>query len=167
MISPQLPEGISMNVSSEYYLDEHFQQQLADKAILPLSGNRILIEFSQIARPQDLEERIFGLGIAGYHVVLAHPERYLFFHKQFSYFSRLKEMGVELQVNALSLTDYYGKHIHRVADKLIENDMIDFIGTDLHHSRHLEALKQVPATKSFKRLIESRLLKNAELFEVV
>jgi len=162
-IKDLIPREITMGISSEYYLDEHFEQQVKDNALLPLPGNRLLIEFSQISRPQSLEERIFDLGIKGFQVILAHPERYLFFHKQFNYFNRLKEMGVELQVNALSLTDYYGKHIRRVAEKLIEADMIDFIGTDLHHSRHLEALKTVPASKHFMRLLSSGLLKNETL----
>jgi protein-tyrosine phosphatase len=163
LLEGKLPEGMSMNISSEYYLDEQFQQQVNTGAVLPLPGNRLLIEFSQIARPHDLEERIFDLGIKGYQVILAHPERYLFFHKQFGYFNRLKEMGVELQVNALSLTDHYGKHIKLIAEKLIEKDMIDFIGTDIHHVKHLDTLKQVPTSKYFKRLIESGLLKNESL----
>lgn len=160
LLNGKLPQGISMHLSSEYYLDEQFQQQLSTGAVLPLPGNRLLIEFSQIARPHDLEERIFDLGIKGYQIVLAHPERYLFFHQQFGYFNRLKEMGVELQVNALSLTDHYGKNIQKIAEKLIEKDMIDFIGTDIHHVRHLDTLKQVPASKHFVRLLDSGLLKN-------
>jgi protein-tyrosine phosphatase len=67
---------------------------------------------------------------------------------------------VELQLNALSLTGHYGKNVKSIAEKLVEKDMIDFIGTDIHHVRHLEVLKQVPATKSYERLITSGLLKN-------
>lgn len=155
-----LPEGISLDLSSEYYMDEQFATQVAEGTVMPLPGNRLLIEFSQISKPHDLEEVIFNLGIKGYQVILAHPERYLFLHKNFLYYSRLKEMGVELQVNALSLTEHYGKHIKTIAEKLVEKDMIDFIGTDIHHIRHLETLKRVPETKSFARLVESGLLKN-------
>ena len=163
LLNEKLPEGIEVNLSSEYYLDEQFHTQVSAGAVLPLPGNRLLIEFSQIARPHDLEEQIFDLGIKGYQLILAHPERYLFFHKQFNYYTRIKEMGVELQVNALSLTDHYGKNIRSIAEKLIEKDMIDFIGTDIHHLKHLESLKQVPTSKFFTRLVESGLLKNENL----
>ncbi|WP_214228879.1 CpsB/CapC family capsule biosynthesis tyrosine phosphatase [Pedobacter sp. B4-66] len=159
----KLPEGITLNLSSEYYLDEQFQGQLNEGNLMPLPGNRLLVEFSQISRPHDLEEVIFDIGIKGYQVILAHPERYLFFHKHFDYYKRIKEMGVELQVNALSLTEHYGKHIKSIAEKLIEKDMIDFIGTDIHHVRHLETLKRVPSSKYFARLVDSGLLKNKEL----
>ncbi|WP_316790851.1 tyrosine-protein phosphatase [Pedobacter frigoris] len=165
LLDNQIPEGITLNLSSEYFLDEQFQHQLAEGTVMPLPGNRLLVEFSQISRPHDLEEVIFDLGIKGYQVVLAHPERYLFFHKQFNYYSRLKEMGIELQVNALSLTDHYGKHIRSIAEKLIEKDMIDFIGTDIHHVRHLPILKRVPESKYFARLVDSNLLKNRFLKE--
>lgn len=163
LLADKLPTGISLQLSSEYYLDELFQEQLKDKSVMPFKGNRLLIEFSQISRPHELEEAIFDLGIKGYQIVLAHPERYLFFHTHFSYYNRIKEMGVELQVNALSLTDHYGKGIRSVAEKLIEKEMIDFIGTDIHHVKHLELLKLVPTTKHFTRLLASGLLKNNAL----
>jgi protein-tyrosine phosphatase len=163
LLDDQIPDGITINLSSEYYLDEQFQGQLNANSLIPLPGNKLLIEFSQITLPHDLEEVIFDLGIKGYEVILAHPERYLFFHNNFNYYNRLKEMGVELQVNALSLTEHYGKHIKVIAEKLIEKDMIDFIGTDLHHTKHLEVLKRVPSSKHFTRLIESGLIKNQTL----
>jgi protein-tyrosine phosphatase len=163
LLEGKLPVGMSLILSSEYYLDDDFQTQLNNKTILPLPGNRLLIEFSQIVKPLDLEEVIFNLGIRGFQPVLAHPERYVFFHKEFNSFNRLKDMGVEFQVNAMSLTTHYGKQVKAIAEKLIQKDMIDFIGTDIHYSRHLEVLKQVPSTKHFIRLVDSGLLKNQSL----
>ena len=163
LLEGKLPKEISLNLSSEYYLDEQFKNQLGEGNLMPLKGNRLLVEFSQISRPHDLEDVFFDLGIKGYQVILAHPERYLFFHKQFDYYKRIKEMGVELQVNALSLTEHYGNRIKSIAEKLIEKDMIDFIGTDIHHVKHLEVLKRVPTSKHFERLVKSGLLKNQEL----
>lgn len=163
LLAGQTPNNVNLTLSSEYYLDEQFQDQLNKNELMPFKGNRILIEFSQISRPHDLEEVIFDLVIKGYQPVLAHPERYLFFHQKFDYFTRLKEMGVELQVNALSLTLHYGKNIKAIAEKLIANELIDFIGTDLHHIHHLPILKEVPKTKHFERLVKSGTLKNKEL----
>lgn len=163
LLEGKLPEGMQFNLSSEYYLDEQFLNQLEAGAVMPMPGNRLLIEFSQISRPHDLEEQIFDLGIKGYQVILAHPERYLFFHKQFDYYKRLKEMGVEFQVNAMSLTPHYGERINVIAQKLIDKDYIDFIGTDIHQLRHLDSLKKVPGTKHFAKLIDSGLLKNNQL----
>jgi len=163
LLEGSLPEGITLELSSEYYLDEQFRDQVNEGTVMPLPGNRLLVEFSQISKPHDLEEVLFDLGIKGYQIVLAHPERYLFFHRTFNYYTRLKEMGIELQVNALSLTNHYGKRIRSIAEELVEKDMIDFIGTDIHHVRHIDALKRVPESKFFTRLIDSGLLKNQSL----
>jgi protein-tyrosine phosphatase len=154
-----------LHLSSEYYLDDQFQDQLDKNEVMPMPGNRLLIEFSQISRPHNLENFIFDIGIKGFQIVLAHPERYLFFHKQFNYYTRLKEMGVEFQINAMSLTDHYGKGIKIIAEKLIEKDMIDFIGTDIHHLKHIEVLRKVPTSKHFSKLIDSGLLKNKDLIQ--
>jgi protein-tyrosine phosphatase len=162
-LAEHLHPHISLSLSSEYYLDDAFEKQLQEDQLLPFAGNRLLIEFSQTIKPLNLEEIIFDLSIRGFQVVLAHPERYLFFHKDLKYYSRLKQMGVELQVNALSLTLHYGKKIKLIAEQLIDKNMIDFIGTDIHHVKHLEGLRQVPTTKHFAKLIDSGLLKNKEL----
>lgn len=165
LLRSHLPPDIHLEVSSEYYLDEQFLKQRQSAALLPLPGNRILMEFSQISMPHNLEEEIFQTGLEGYDIILAHPERYLFFHKNFDYYSRLKNMGVEFQVNALSLSGFYGDKIKSVAEKLIKHDFIDFLGTDLHNLTQLEQLKHVPKTKSFERLMQSGLLKNRSLIE--
>lgn len=165
LLDGNLPENVTLELSSEYNLDSQFKDQLEAGKLLPMKDNRILIEFSQIARPYDLEEMIFDLSIKGYQLILAHPERYLFFHRDFAYYTRLRQMGVELQINALSLTKHYGEHIKKIAEKLIEKDMITYLGTDTHHMRHIEILKQVPSTKSFARLVDSGLLKNQSLLK--
>lgn len=162
-LTGHLPQNISVSLSSEYYMDAQFQQQLEADQLLPMKDNKILLEFSQINKPRNIEEVIFDLGIKGYNVILAHPERYLFFHKDFDYYNRLIQMGVELQVNALSLTKHYGEHIKKIAEKLIEKDMISYLGTDTHHLKHIESLKQVPISKHFARLVDSGLLKNESL----
>lgn len=163
LLAGKIPNGIALQLSSEYFLDEQFQHLLATNTVMPFKGNRLLIEFSQVSKPHKLEDIIFDLGLKGYQVVLAHPERYLFYHKQFDYYTRIKEMGVELQLNALSFTEHYGKTIKAIAEKLVEKKMIDFIGTDIHHVRHLDTLRRVPLTKHFAQLVDSGLLKNQEL----
>ncbi len=162
-LNPQNLDGIQLSLSSEYYLDEHFQHLSDTNQLMPLPGNRLLMEFSQIARPFNLKEAFFDLAIRGYQVILAHPERYLFFHKNFDDFTRLKDIGLEFQVNALSLSDHYGKNIRAMAEKLIDHKLIDFIGTDIHRKEHLALLKEIPNTKYYNKLIDSGLVKNKEL----
>ncbi len=51
-------------------------------------------------------------------------------------------MGVLFQMNLLSIGGYYGKRIQKITLKLLEEGMYDFVGTDVHHIRHLNFLKK-------------------------
>ena len=158
-----IPEGIRLDYSSEYFLDELFIENLRRDQLKPLPGNRILIEFSMANVPMNLEEILFEIRLKGYQIILAHPERFVFFHKQPKAYSRFKDLDIEFQVNALSLSGYYGNHIKKMAENLIDEGWIDFIGTDLHHERHLSALRKVTEMKSFEKLLKSNGLKNQTL----
>ena len=59
--------------------------------------------------PENLYDIIFELNINGYKPILAHPERYNFYHSNFKEYYKLKKFGCAFQANLLSLTNYYGK----------------------------------------------------------
>lgn len=158
--------GVDLNFryAAEYMMDDTFQQALAKKQpLLKLSGNRVLVEFSYIQKPSRVENFSFDLQIARYEPVLAHPERYMYYHKQMEQYEHLKDLGFELQLNLLSLTPYYGKEVQKVANHLLKNGMYDFACTDMHHSRHLEAMKNHFTKQSLEELFNQFNLKNSEL----
>ena len=134
---------ISIRYAAEYMLDNNFGKLLKEKDILPIKGTKILIEMSYLNPPINLYELLFEIQMCGYEPILAHPERYNFLHKNFDGYYKLKEAGCRFQVNLLSLTNYYGKHLNIVANKLLKNDMIDFVGSDAHHHNHLSALLKI------------------------
>ena len=78
-------------------------------------------------------------------------------------YEHLKDLGFELQLNLLSLTPYYGKEIQKVANQLLKNGLYDFACTDMHHQRHLDALKAHFTPHSLKELFSQFNLKNQEL----
>jgi tyrosine-protein phosphatase YwqE len=106
---------------------------------------------------------IFELRIKGFSPILAHPERYNFYHQNFEYYQRLKNIGCMFQVNLLSLAGYYGKPVEKAALKLIKENMIDFIGTDLHHINHLDTIKDFTSHKDFYKIIKDVPFKNKSL----
>ena len=75
----------------------------------------------------------------------------------------MKDRGALLQINALSLTGYYGKHEKHTAIQLLEAGLVDFIGTDLHHERHLKALTNFTVDRKIAELLEKFPFKNKEL----
>ncbi|MEO5891086.1 MAG: CpsB/CapC family capsule biosynthesis tyrosine phosphatase [Ferruginibacter sp.] len=132
----------NLRAAAEYFMDDHFDQLLdKDEPLLTITGKKVLVEFSFVSAPLDLKDQLFKLQIKGYEPVLAHPERYTYLAANKSMFNDLKSMGCLFQLNLLSLTGYYGKTAQELATWLISKNYIDFAGTDLHHHRHLEALR--------------------------
>jgi tyrosine-protein phosphatase YwqE len=107
------------------------------KPLRTLHKNLLLTEIPYTSEPVNLQEIVFHIITNGYQPVLAHPERYFYFHKNFKGYKKLKDLGFLLQVNLLSLTGYYGKEAAGAARYLLDEGLIDLAGTDLHHSRHL------------------------------
>jgi tyrosine-protein phosphatase YwqE len=131
---------IELSAAAEYMLDDYFLNMLRQKEILPVHGNLILTELPYSVMPMNVNEIVFEIITAGYKPILAHPERYFYYHRDFDEYSRLKELGFSLQVNLLSITGYYGTPAAKAAKFIFENGLADFVGTDMHHVRHLDTL---------------------------
>lgn len=134
--------GIHLPVSAaaEYLMDEEFGNKIAAGGLLTLPGNHVLVEMSFIGEPPNLYDYLFRLQTRGYKPILAHPERYMFLHKDMAAYERLRQAGCLFQVNLLSLDGYYGKAVQQTAEKLINKGWVELLGTDLHHQRHADAL---------------------------
>src|SRR5688572_4983731 len=105
-------EGITieLHAAAEYFIDEYFEENLKKKIpLLPISGNMVLVEFSMITAPMDLQQVLFEMQIQNYQPVIAHPERYIYLTQSKQFFDELKDAGCLFQLNLLSLTGYYGK----------------------------------------------------------
>lgn len=159
-------EGIEVEIhaAAEYFIDEYFEEQLKKKApLLPISGNHVLVEFSMITAPMDLQQVLFEMQIQGYQPVIAHPERYIYLANRKHFYDELKEAGCLFQLNLLALTGYYGKAVQELAEYLLKNNYYQFAGTDLHHERHLATLQKLASSPLYTRLRESGLMKNKTL----
>lgn len=150
---PRETEDLKLRVASEYFMDENFLEQFKSESLLTLKDNYVLVEMSYLNPPMQLFEILFELQLKGYQPVLAHPERYNFYHNHFSIYDALKKAGCLFQMNLLSSVGYYGKDVALAVDKLLEKGLIDFVGSDIHHENHI---------KSFENKI---IIKNKEAFE--
>lgn len=154
-----------INAAAEYMLDAYFLELLQKKVpLLTLKNNLILTEFSYAERPFNIENIVFAVITEGYQPILAHPERYAYYHNDYKQYHHLADLGFLLQVNLLSLTGYYGKAVAKAAAYIIKNKLVSFIGTDLHHLRHLDALND-PANKTvFAELFSGQTFNNDMIF---
>ena len=155
-------KGISIQAAAEYMLDEEFSALLDQKDILVLKDNYILVEMSYFSAPINLYELLFKIQLKGYKPVLAHPERYNFYHTDFKNYYKLKQAGCLFQLNLLSLTDQYGKGVQKTSEKLLKENLYDFVGTDTHHQNHLELLPKIGTKKTLEKV--KHLLNNNKKF---
>lgn len=152
--------GMSIDISAaaEYMLDDHFMELIRRREpLLKLHGNYILTELSYSTSPNNLEQISFEIITNNYLPLMAHPERYPYYHKNYEAYNRLKELGFLLQVNLLSLTGYYGKTVAKAARYIMDNELADFVGTDLHHANHLAALTDVRSVQLFEKYCGNKI----------
>jgi len=155
---------IELHAAAEYFIDEHFEEQLKNKVpLLPISGNMVLVEFSMVTAPMDLQQVLFEMQIQGYQPVIAHPERYVYLLQRKQFFDELKEAGCLFQLNLLSLTGHYGKSVQELAEYLLKQNHYQLAGTDMHNTRHLAGLQKLAAAPLYNRLREGYILKNKTL----
>lgn len=154
---------IKINAAAEYYLDEYFESLLKTEPLLTITDNEVLVEMSFMAAPINLHQLLFETQAAGYHPIIAHPERYRFYHEDFDQYHKFKELGYKLQLNALSLTGHYGKHVKHAAHQLLENNLIDYLGTDLHSEKHARMLQQLSNDEKLMQLLENYSFENEQI----
>lgn len=158
--------NVQVEAAAEYMIDHEFASLVSTSKredLLTINKNFILIEMSYLAPSPNFESVIFELRMLGLTPILAHPERYNYYHRQFDQYSRFKELGCKLQVNILSLSGGYGPDVKRAAEKLFSKGMVDFLGTDMHHERHLAALQEIASRKDFYTLVSAAELNNKML----
>lgn len=155
---------VQVEAAAEYMMDLDFLELLKNDNILPLHGRHVLVEMSYQVETRNVEQFIFDLNIKGYQPVLAHPERYIYYHNNFDKYRKMKDHGCIFQVNLLSLAGYYGKSVKQVALALLKERMIDIVGTDLHHMKHLEFVTKFVRSGAAGKLLGDYPIRNIELF---
>jgi tyrosine-protein phosphatase YwqE len=155
---PDLVQKLDFKAASEYYIDENFIENFKKNPLLTLKDNYVLVEMSFLNPPIQLHEYLFELQLAGYQPILAHPERYSFYHSNFKDFEKLKKMGLKFQLNLLSSVGYYGPDVAIASDKLLKEGFIDFVGSDIHHKQHIDSFSRkivLKETKAFESAMQN------------
>jgi tyrosine-protein phosphatase YwqE len=154
---------MEIEAAAEYMLDDGFEDKLKKGNLLTFGNNYVLVEMSYMAEPPNLSNLLFNLQTEGYQVVLAHPERYNYWHNQYHKYEEMSDRGVFLQMNINSLTGWYSESSQKMSQKLIAENRISFLGTDLHNQNYLDELlksrfySELPALISNPRILNRQL----------
>ena len=67
-------------------------------------------------------------------------------------------------MNLLSLTEQYGTSVKKTAERIIKENLYDFVGTDTHHKNHLRLLEKI-GTKKTKNKILNLVENNSKFYK--
>ncbi len=155
---------VEITAAAEYMLDDHFAEILRDKDLLTLDKERrVLVEMSFLHPPLALQQYLFDLQKLGYKPVLAHPERYPFYHLKLDEYQALKAAGCQFQVNILSITGHYGPDVQQSAQLLLRHGLVDYLGTDAHRIRHAHTLHAALRSGHLEKTLTKHRFLNTQL----
>ncbi len=155
---------LHFGVAAEYYLDEHFEALLSNNEILALPNNHLLFEMSFYGSYPTLHKVLSDLTSKGYKPILAHPERYTYFHGTgFYQLEKLREKGCFFQANMLSFNENYGPDVYKHAMKMLDAGLVDFLGTDAHNHKYINELEDFRRSRLCHRILDKYTFKNSDL----
>ena len=128
-------QGININIylGNEIYIDPNILELIKENKMCTLNNSEyILVELPMSGNYPDYQEIFSDLIKIGFKVVLAHPERYAAFQKDYSKVLEMVDMGVLLQCNIDSITGYYGNNAKKTIKRILKDKLVTFVGTDIH-----------------------------------
>lgn len=139
--------NVELRLASENMLDSLFEERLSKGDLLPIGENadHLLVETSYFSAPMGFDTLIDSIKSAGYYPLLAHPERYTYMNE--SDYKRLRDKGVKMQLNYVSLVGGYGETARKKSIWLLDNGYIDVVGSDVHRLKSNQTLIAQKAAK--------------------
>ncbi len=127
----RLPLAVLPGTEIRYHPD--LPAQLEAGAVLPCGEHgALLIECPGSHLPDDLDDVIFKLQVAGYRIVLAHPERIKPVQKNPNLLIPLIERGVAMQLTAATLMGSHGPTMKRLGETMLMHGMVHLLASDTH-----------------------------------
>ena len=156
---------IEIEASAEYNLDLGFEEIIKEDKVLSFGGDNkyVLFELSFYNEPKRLKEVIWELNMKGFKPILAHVERYAYWHKKWDKIEDIVNRDVKLQVNIGSFTGVYGIEVKNTAQRLVDEGLVDLIGSDCHNMRHIDVIKEAVCLPYFHKACENPDLINKHL----
>lgn len=156
--------NIEIEAAAEYNLEPEFEKLLDNGKLLSFGAEKyLLFELSFFDEPLRLNETIWKMIEKGFRPVLAHVERYGYWHNNYDKVEEMINRGVKLQLNIGSVTGAYGPEVKKFAERLIKDEIIEFVGSDCHHLQHLEMINHAIRLPIFHSLVKQSQILNKSL----
>lgn len=145
-------------LGSEIFLTYNILDLLKEYNASTINGtNYILFELPLRNHFMNLKDLIIKLKENDYRLILAHPERYSMVQNNFNLLYELKELGVLLQSNYGSILGIYGGTAKKTLKKMLKEDLVDFLGSDVHRGNTIYPKVPKAIQKISKYISEEKL----------
>lgn len=167
---------IELKLGSEIYASYDIVELLKEHEASTINGTKyVLFELPMQSELPNLKNIIYDLLGNGYIPIIAHPERYSYVKENPNWLLEYLELGVLFQSNYGSVIGMYGKEAQKTVKLLLKNDMIHFLGSDVHKASTVYAkmpeiiqeLRKILERDKFKRLTKLNaqlVLENKAIF---
>ena len=171
-----LGQDIQLYLGSEIYASYNMIELLTEGKASSINNSRyVLFELPMQNEFPCLKNIIYNLFANNYVPIIAHPERYSYVKDDPNWLIELIELGVLFQANYGSIIGIYGKQAQKTVKQLLKNNMIHFLGSDVHRPQSiyakmpeiLQELEKIIDIKQIKRITEtnpSLVLENQDIY---
>lgn len=117
-----------------FYNERIFDWLIEPWATINNNGKYFLFELPLFDFPKGVSEFIFQAKLKGITPILAHPERYIYLHKNMEKLISWHQQGCLMQMNAGSLTGHFGDEVAEFSRHLLEFRFYDLVASDAHNT---------------------------------
>lgn len=126
-------DDIDLYLGNEIYITDDIYELLKNECASSINAtNYVLFELPFNVKPMNLDNVVYDMLAHKLIPILAHPERYSFVQDEPELVYELVNKGVLMQSNYGSITGQYGKKAKLIVKEMLENDLVHFLGTDVH-----------------------------------
>lgn len=150
--------GPELYLGSEIYITAEMPELLKEKKASTINNSKyVLFELPLNTESLIAKEVVYRLIENGYVPIIAHPERYSYVKESPEYVKELAEMGTLFQANYGSIIGMYGTKAQKTVKKLLKEDLIQFLGSDVHRTNQI--YPKIPkAMKKLKKILSEEKL---------
>ena len=115
------------------YKPNDLLDMIENNQIIPIGNSRLFLLEFPYTNYTDISEAVYNASLFNCGVIIAHIERYQYVDVE--EVKSLKRLGALIQVNAESIVKPYGFKEKRFVKKLLDENLVDFIASDIHQNR--------------------------------
>ncbi len=134
-IQAAIGDSVKLLLACDFHLNaENIHDALDHPLRYSIDGKGyLLVEFSELAIPPQLDSALNRLRGAGYTCILTHPERNPVIVRTPERMAEWMRNGALVQVTASSLYGRFGRAAEAFSNQLLDRNWIHFLATDAHN----------------------------------